>query len=210
MTEQEQKIISQISSVLDPVSSIGIHAISYKYTGEAYYFLPIVSSILDEGLRVSDREGDNIAVTCKMLGTSNYCDKTQFVDYSYAYDDEDRYVKVVIAIPGVITDSNEQDYFLGFAENGSNKYDSDLTMLPINKYIMNLGYIPKEFIVGYITGKMVESPEDACDEFVLNEHYIGTKSNSERAQFFDKIKPDLIACGAEKLSRMSLLKKRKK
>lgn len=203
MTDKEKKVILQINSLLDSCSSVAIHGISKK---ENTPIINIANKILMDGLLVNKCAGYNIAKTCKIIGHANYYNPEDIVNYRYSYDDDGTYVNVIVAIPSIITDSEDNDYVVGSFDKGMDKYDEDANMLPINRYIMNLGYIPSEFIVGYVTGHIVESEEFCDDEFILNPNYIGNKTFTEKATFFDSIKDELFLYNAERLTLKSLKK----
>lgn len=207
MTDKEKKVILQINSMLDSCSTVAIHGVSKKYDNS---IVDIANKILTNGLLVNRCSGYNIAKTCKIIGHANYYNHEDIVNYRYSYDNDGRYINIVLAIPSIMTDSEDNDYVVGSFDKETDKYDEDASMLPINRYIMNLGYVPPEFIVGYITGHIVESEEFCDDEFILNPNYIGDKDFSDRAVFFDNIKDELILYGAERLSLKSLKKFNKK
>lgn len=185
-------------------SSIGAHGITFREDlGTSEDLKEKAEKITEEGIKVSSRNGANFASTCQIFGNKDEYDQERLIEYFYgsiAISVDGQYKTVIVAIPQTMTDLEDREYFLGKFPEGMEKDDESYRPFPINEYFMEKGYVPKEFVVGYISGEIGQKPEESFFKFTHNPNYIGTKAPNQRKQFFESIKQDLLKHGLREIT----------
>lgn len=201
----DKNIISQLLDLMIvPGSSVGAHGITFRdEVGNHTELLETAKTITEEGIKVKRSGGANFALTCSMLGDSDSYDRDELIDYFYgaiSISNDNKYTTIVVAIPNVMVDVEGKEYFLGNFPKGMEKDNEKFASFPINRYIMEKGAIPREFIVGYISGKVNINPGEEGYSFRHNPHYIGLRSDEENKDFFESIKPSLLEHGVKEIT----------
>lgn len=204
MTEKE-RIIDYLDMIIVPGSSVAAHGVTFRNGfGNSDVLIKTAENICKTGLNIKPSGGSNIALTCSFMGDSESYNRDKLLDYFYsniAISDDDKYTTVVVAIPNVLVDSNGREFFLGNFPKKLEKEDQRYAEFPINRFFMDKKSIPKEFIVGYISGNVfVEKEEDSEYSFVPNSDYIGLKSPNEQALYVDSIKQELLQYGVREIT----------
>lgn len=139
-------------SNLDPDYFIGIHGVS----GEGNY-LEKIPSILEQGLKTNGGGGilSNVQIFNKVKDLTEE-DFRQMSRYSYSTDKDDNIVNLVFAFPETYTTEDGREFYLGSFKRipgYAKDHEEAGADNPLNKIVDKIGYIPKEFIVGYYTKK---------------------------------------------------------
>lgn len=184
--------------------SIGMHNViihSKNYVLEA---LKIAKSICDEGLRVNSREG-GVAATVRLFGLYKEIESEHLERYmfNYPYDMElyetwlEQYrpdnVSVLVAIPSYINGYYMGDYpnFYGMGISSSEQKNQSGMIFPMERYIKEIGHIPREFILGYIT---------TCEgeiTYTSNSNFVGLMNDFEKEQYYLDLLDDMSLKGID-------------
>lgn len=171
--------VEQIRSLIVPGSTIAVHGV----TSDSDNHRRIILSIM-YGNGLNTNKNSNIYYNCSVKGKEDSLENA--LNYMYA-DNNGTYTNIVFAIPDVIENSNGETIFMGSLPKDSggyvDKYNRSFNGLLINKFIEEQGYIPKEFILGFVVGKY--NSDGINEEFVVNPHYIGCTDIIDRRKFGD-------------------------
>lgn len=204
MITDKNKIVQFLDYIIVPESSVGVHGITFrKEIGNNEELLKIAETIINEGLKVNKSGGQNIALTCSLFGDAESYNRDELLDYfcgPISVSNDDTYTSIVIAIPNVMVDAEGKEYFLGNFPKGLEKDNQVFATFPINRYILDKGFIPREFIVGYIYGNVNINPGEEEYSFKSNPHYIGLRSDEEKIAFFENIKSSLLKYGVREIT----------
>lgn len=201
----KDEIIDFLDMIIVPGSSVCAHGVTFRNGfGNSDVLEKTAQNICRTGLNIKPSSGTNIALTCSFMGDAESYNRDKLLDYFYssiAISDDNKYTTVVVAIPRTLVDSNGNEYFLGNFPENLEKDDYRYSDFPINQYFMDKRSIPKEFIVGYISGNVgVEREEDLEYSFVPNQSYIGLMTPEEEVEFVDSIKPELVQYGVREIT----------
>ena len=173
---------------LDPSLSLGVHGIgkTRDENNASLSTLDIANKITKEGLKTRGGWGllGTIA-TFGQIGNLNSRELKQIMDYCYMAEEE-RIVNVLFAFPESITTSDGENLYLGHYddENEFNKKHGKYSEFPLNELTQRLGYVPKEFIVGYYITKF-----DSDDfTFIKNPDFYQLKNNGYEDRLRDLLK----------------------
>lgn len=195
--ELEKKMLKfELISTIQPNYSIGVHGINFpknqNLTSQSENFLEIAKKIMKSGLKNFGSGGilSNVQMYGQLKDLSDQ-DFNSIFDYCYGFGDmEGNYVNILVAIPEVFIDKQGMEYYLGHFTKNENgvyaKYGSG-SNLPLNRFVNEKRFLPKEFIVGYF----VYNTHELEFFFTKNPEFIGWKSNEEQVEFFENIKEDL-------------------
>ena len=167
----------------DETYSVGIHlcGVNNRIMSEGH---ELAKSILEKGLISARREGGGLLENVYMLGTED-------LDTKLAKSFEDAYIRavsynlggVIVAIPATMLTS-EGRVSIGEFPNDLDfvaKDDPRCTLLPINLFVRNIGYLPPEFILGVVSNDM-----NGETIFTKNERYISKLSEEEQIELYEK------------------------
>ncbi len=164
--------LSTILRYVDSDSTIAVHGIN----GFNNFGSVVISIIYGDGLKTN--ADSNIYYNCTVLGKE--FELMGSLEYTYDMNNQG-YANVILAIPNVITNLLGEEYFLGDLPNSvdySQKYNHSTDIFAINQFIKKNGYIPKEFIVGFITGDGLGN-----EQFYENPYYYGKFDKLEKEKF---------------------------
>ena len=163
--------------------SLGVHGI----TGDSESYTDVASGIMKNGLKINGWGG--ILSNTEMYSELNNITDRQMrkiYDYCFQLDNNDQCVNVLVAVPKVIQDTSSKEYFLGHY-NYSSTYqkgdDKSGAHLPFTMYTEDIGYVPKEFIVGYY----YSTADGDVTFFLPNKDFMGIKSEKEKKEYFEKL-----------------------
>lgn len=187
-----EKMIKEIKDIIIPESCICVHGITKSSD-------VILSSknILKSGLNNYYRGG--LSSNCTIFGQLETIDFQKILNYSYYKDENNFYGNIIIAIPNVMSDIYGNRYFIGSFEDyylGNN----DEKILKACKHPFNAWINDTKIINnGFIVGSYIKNKENDINYFILNENYIGLKTENDRRIFFENIKQDLSRYGLKNL-----------
>lgn len=187
--------------------SIGIHNVIPGYKISEIGRLNAAKKICEEGLKVNAAEGGT-AATVRLFGSVSDV-KTEDLEryfYSFPYEFEllerwlnegnDENIGVIVLIPSKIKDREGVEYFVGdypdfygMSISSAEQKNQRGMLFPMEQYIKTIGYIPREFILGYMHS--VKSNM----EFHPNEYFIGLKDSREQTVFYDELITDMTLKG---------------
>ncbi len=157
---------------VDSSSTIAVHGIN----GINNFGSVVMSIIYGDGLKTN--ANFNIYYDCTVIGKEfEYIDS---LEYMYNMNNQG-YANIILAIPNTIANVMGDEYYLGDLPNSvdySQKYDSSTDNFVINQFIKMNGYIPKEFIVGFLAGDGFGN-----EHFFENPYYYGKLDKEERQRF---------------------------
>lgn len=188
--------------------SIGIHNVIPGYKISEIGRLNAAKKICTEGLKVNASEGGT-AATVRLFGLVRDV-KTEdleryFYGFPYQFDllerwlDEgnDEFIGTVVLIPSIIKDREGESYFVGdypdfygMGISSAEQKNQRGMMFPMEQYIKTIGYIPKEFILGYM------HTTKSNMNFHVNEHFIGLQDTTIQEEFYDSLITDMILKGS--------------
>lgn len=176
INENDEKF-EKIYKTIMPGSTLAVHGINSSNGSLSEIALKILFS---EGL-ITNRHS-NFYFNCNVVGNEdNLSDALKYVYYNA----DGSYANLIIAIPKTITDLDDREYFVGnlpksndiYDQKHSNEYDNFL----INEFIRKNGYIPREFIVGFVFG--IEDENGLNEIYFANPHYLGLLDIDEQKEF---------------------------
>ena len=176
------------NNILEDATLI-IHGLSKS---KDFYF--VAKKILKEGISIRGEGGLNYC--CTILENCKLNDLSRVYNYRYAKDENNLACTILIAIPRIIKDLEDNIYYIGpFEDLYVGRNDNRIKHVlrhPFNAYINQLRNIPKEFIVGaYIKDYYSEK----FKEFIVNPSYINLMTKKEQIMYFQTIRDQLIKCG---------------
>lgn len=189
------------NGVLDDFS-IGMHNVlihSKNYVNDA---LNIAKKVCDEGLKVNSREG-GVSATVRLFGLYKDLDEINLERYMFNYPYEmDLYevwlsqyrpniVSILVSIPSNINGYFVGDYpnFYGMGISSSEQKNQSGMIFPIEQYIKTLGFIPKEFILGYLCSSEGEI------NYYSNNNFIGLLNDDEKEKYYSSLLDDMSLKG---------------
>lgn len=184
--------------------SIGMHNVivhSKNYVSEA---LEIANNICCEGLRVNSREG-GVAATVRLFGLYKDLDCEYLERYMFNYPYEmnlyetwlSQYnpnnVSILIAIPSYINGYFVGDYpdFYGMGINSNEQKNQCGMIFPMERYIKEIGHIPKEFVLGYFTTR------EGDITYTPNDSFLGLMSDDDKKQYYSDLLDDMSLKGID-------------
>lgn len=193
----EKSIEEQINRIIGKNSTIAIHTISGENAVED------VASILWKGLEQSGRTEGGLPGNFNII--NNIAD---IVPNIYARDANGNKIVVVVSIPEVLKDKNNEEWYMGVYPTKCRKYDERVDSLPINKMIESEKLVPREFIAGlyiYNDGTTTELNgtnliTGHVEKFVPNSNFIGVMTEKEQKDYFESIKDKLIEKGLRRVA----------
>lgn len=193
----ERGIEEQINKLITENSTIAIHTISGENAVDD------AASILCQGLKQSSRTEGGLPGNFNIVN-----DISDIVPNIYASDETGNKIVVVISIPEVMKDKNNEEWYLGIYPTKCQKYDERVDSMPVNKMIESEKLVPCEFIVGlYITNDRRKEENDnrtitstCIEKFVPNTNFIGIMTEDEKKNYFESIKDILIKNGLRKVT----------
>ena len=184
--------------------SFGMHNVivhSKNYVSEA---LEIANNICCEGLRVNSREG-GVAATVRLFGLYKDLDCEHLERYMFNYPYEmnlyetwlSQYnpnnVSILIAIPSYINGYFVGDYpdFYSMGINSNEQKNQSGMIFPMERYIKEIGYIPKEFILGFLTTR------EGDFTYTPNDSFLGLMSDDDKKQYYSDLLDDMALKGID-------------
>lgn len=186
-------IIKEIYEIIIPKSYIGVHGITKS------------SDVVESGKKILINGLDNyyrggLNSNCTIFGQLGNFEFEKVLNYSYYKDKNNFYGNIIIAIPNTMYDIYDNEYFIGPFEDYylSNNDDriKKACQHPFNAWINSKQKLKSEFILGCY----IKNQKNNINYFMLNENYIGLKSESEKKVFFESIKDELIHHGLKNLN----------
>ena len=187
--------------------SVGVHNVIPGYKISEIGRLNAAKKICEEGLKVNASEGGTPA-TVRLFGNAGGVNvedlERYFYSFSYQFDllerwlneGNDENIGVLVLIPSVVKDREGEEYFVGdypdFYGMGisSAEQKNQLGMqFPMEQYIKTLGYVPREFILGYMHAVKSDM------QFYPNKHFIGLQDSDVQTDFYDKLITDMSLKG---------------
>lgn len=169
--------VDAIRKLIIEGSNLAVHGINSNKEDLSSVALSILHS---DGLRTN--KSSNFYYNCSVVGNEDNLEDA--LNYVY-YKSNDSYVNLIIAVPPTITNINGEEYYMGNLPNSGEfldkKHDCSYDDMLINLFIKNNGYIPREFIVGFVVGVNVEGY--VHEVFVDNPYYIGRLDIEDRKTF---------------------------
>lgn len=194
---------SSILKVSGEDFSVGLHNVIPGYKISEIGRLNAAKKICEEGLKVNASEGGT-AATVRLFGSMGDVDTDDLERYFYGFpyqfdllerwlnEGNDENIGVVVLIPSTIKDREGGEYYVGdypdFYGMGisSAEQKNQLGMqFPMEQYIKTIGYIPREFILGYMHA--IKSNM----QFHPNEHFIGLQDSVIQTEFYDGLITDM-------------------
>lgn len=182
----EEKLQEIIQNVVLPNSNIGVHKMTGPYANDYEQAKIIYDKILEEGFKTrgGEKASHGIISHVAMCGLSDNNISKNILNWEFGnYIQES--IKIIFAIPSII-ESNGKKYYIGEYPEMGIGVDADSESIQYGKFVEK---IPKEFILGHL--KITHGPGNeklfwtSKYDFVLNNNYIGLKSQEEQQQFFD-------------------------
>mgnify|MGYP003299061784 FL=1 len=169
--------VDAIRKLIIEGSNLAVHGINSNKEDLSSVALTILNS---DGLRTN--KSSNFYYNCSVVGNEDNLEDA--LNYVY-YKSNDSYVNLIIAVPPTITNINGEEYYMGNLPNSGKfldkKHDRSYDDMLINLFIKNNGYIPREFIVGFVVGVNVEGY--VHEVFIDNPYYIGRLDIEDRKAF---------------------------
>jgi hypothetical protein len=168
---RDDKLLDYVRTLDIDGYGIAIHGVRYN---EGENQIDICNKICQTGLILGHCYGSingNAIGVGKLSFDDDKIDK-ELQNYAWSIPQ----VNVIIAYPSVIENSKGEKLYLGFTPNPKHGYDQDTMCSFMDVLCSSLGYIPKEFILGYYVdkdnkyGKIYEG-EHIDYEFTLSEHF---------------------------------------
>lgn len=181
----EKQNVEKLRNIILPNSTLASYSIpsteSVKQAIEDFWFGTKTEERLNEGLlgfAKIEESLDGIEPTVRTLN-----------------DQKGDKVVMIYAIPQVLESSDGKKYFVGNYPTDAKKYDKRVDSMPIDEYFARKRVIPKEFLVGalvsnwgheseIIKGALVDYKPESLS---LNSQYYGSKEDSDKKQFTDKL-----------------------
>lgn len=193
----EKSIEEQINRIIGKNSTIAIHTISGENAVED------VASILWKGLEQSGRTAGGLPGNFNII--NNIAD---IVPNIYARDANGNKIVVVVSIPEVLKDKNNEEWYMGIYPTKCRKYDERVDSLPVNRMLESEKLVPREFIAGlyiYNDGTTTELNGTKLitghvEKFVPNSNFIGVMTEEEQKDYFESIKDKLIEKGLRRIT----------
>lgn len=187
-----EDIIKKIIDIIIPDSYIGVHGI-YKFHNISLN----IQNILQHGLYHNYAGGLNSNTT--LLGEIGDFDFNKVLQYNRTSDENGFCYTAVIAIPKIITDINGEQFFIGpFEDIYLGNHEDRINYVckhPFNAWVNHKKCTLSQFIVGVY----IKKEDGQYVDFILNDNYLGLKSENERRIFFEGVKEELIRWGLRNL-----------
>lgn len=181
----EEKLQEILQNVVLPDSNIGVHNMTVFFANNYTEAKKVYDEILDVGFvcRGGEKAYHGIISHVAMCGLNNdyIADKVLAWDFGLRKNEG---IKIIFAIPSIII-SNNKEYYIGeYPQCAAENIEAESIT-----YGMSVHRIPKEFILGHLKIKYISDNQGNAVkpiyDFVLNNNYIGIKSEEEKKQFFD-------------------------
>ena len=181
----EEKLQEILQNVVLPDSNIGVHKMTGFFANNYTEAKKVYDEILDVGFvcRGGEKGYHGIISHVAMCGLNNDYVADKVLDWDFGVRKKEG-IKIIFAIPSIII-SNNKEYYIGeYPQCAAENIEAESIT-----YGKLVNRIPKEFILGHLKIKYTSENQEIADkpiyDFVLNNNYIGIKSEEEKKEFFD-------------------------